>query len=217
MERSDFVKYLTKFLKEKELIFLVEYGNKKGVDIDLFAVYKEAECSNFAVGKIDITRLNLNTYRELILLHDPVVTEPILGGTLLTGNQVLFKSEKKKIRKPSYNPSAVVHLLQKSFDTFSYAKIFLLYYEEKPTIYNLIGTLSNLSYSCSYYYFARHYTQEKNVLTFKKLLSCTPVLKNIVATLKDVKHNKKMMSVKDIRQLHENWQNFLIFHNGENI
>jgi len=148
--------------KTKPLL-AVHYGNKKGEDIDIFVISPlVTEYTCLKQGCFDIIDVNQEIAEVMVHNLDPLITEPVLTGTALIGEEKMAEY-KKIILATEATPVIVKYLLTKAKLFFSWAKTF---FEQN----NYQNAINNLSFVASYLFFTQYYSQVKSVATYRELL-----------------------------------------------
>lgn len=193
MNKKEIVRKMNGRINLKNVKFLIWYGNRIGNDIDLMAVLKkETKSRLYEPSKLDILMIGKNEFARRIRLFDPMVTEPLLTGFLLQGDDSEFSQLRSEtILSLFLSKEAIQFLGLKAQERLKNARIRL----EKGDKNNLFSSLVNLSFACSYYEFAEYYRNDPEFLpiTFGHLLALggKPVLKEVMKCLEDVKSGKK--------------------------
>ncbi len=193
MTGKEIVQKINGRINPENIKFLIWYGNRIGNDIDLMAVLKkETRVRLYEPSKLDILTIGKDEFARRVKLFDPVVTEPLLTGFLLQGDNNEFSELRSEtILSLSLSKESTRFLRLKARERLRNARIRL----EKGDKDNLFSSLVNLSFACSYHEFAKYYGNGPEFLpiTFGHLLVLggKPVLKEIIECLKDVKSGKK--------------------------
>jgi len=104
---DDFLKEKYKYYNDAEIILL--YGSKKPYsDIDLFIVTR-AKTTNYFNGWLDIYQVNKEEFITLLELLDISITDPLLTGVLVKGDETLLKEYKEKIAHQEITRNAILH------------------------------------------------------------------------------------------------------------
>lgn len=147
-------------IKKAEIVCVVHYGNTTGGDIDLFVVIKnEAPYNTFRLGLLDITAICQQALPVMLRHCDPLVTEPILTGTVIYGSHPLINRECINKVCDDFTPN---YLMQ-------YARLFygwacLLVMENR--MYEGVQTLG---FAYSYVLYAVHYYKGGSLVTFSEI------------------------------------------------
>ena len=131
-------------------ILLVEYGNRSGHDIDVFALFENGPFIITEIGLLDYISINQRRFHELLNLYDPLVIEPILTGVLFGGNEEALILYKRQISNLKVSNDMIEHLFRRSIEELSNSYIFLHDYESTNNSFYLRSALVDLSFSCSY-------------------------------------------------------------------
>ncbi|MDP2909172.1 MAG: hypothetical protein Q8N77_05180, partial [Nanoarchaeota archaeon] len=155
------------------------------------------------------------SFTKKLELYDIEITEPVITGNLLIGDEKNFEKIKSKIEKGIPSSEAVEYANKRSLETFNSA---LWFYNQNKfkcneTLLNtnapekasaiilkeetldfcsedLLYTLNNLSFSLSYKLSADHYKNEKSSITFEDLMK-NPLLKDLMIYLKNVENSRE--------------------------
>lgn len=173
---NEIIDSITKLLGSdifEENTFLLKYGkNELKSDIDLCLLIPDAQSvNNFTFGKLDLLVINMSLCLDLIVKLDPIVTEPLLTGNLIMGNENDFLSIKQKLIDTKPNDEAVRHLVLRTFETLLSAETFFNYYLNDNNLENLKKSFNNLAFSISYASFAKHYNSKERISTLDELIN----------------------------------------------
>ncbi len=180
-------------INPENIKFLIWYGNRIGNDIDLMAVLKkETRVRLYEPSKLDILTIGKDEFERRIKLFDPIVTEPLLTGFLLHGDNNEFSQLRNEtILSLPLSKEAIRFLRLKTRERLRNARIRL----ERGDKDSLFSSLVNLSFACSYHEFAKYYGNGPKFLpiTFGHLLVLDGklVLKEVMECLEDVKSGKE--------------------------
>jgi len=130
--------------------FLVEYGNPKGLDVDLFAGVNEPVIMSWVLGMIDMHVLPTEECRRLVKLLDPAVTEPLQHGHFVDGDRATYDEMQTVLRDAQPTYEAGTHLLRRSRAELGRASVWHAEFCSTPTARSAQGLLMALSYSISY-------------------------------------------------------------------
>jgi len=215
----------------KDLKYLIQYGSLVR-DIDLLAVYSDEYAIKQKLicnGVVDINLMNESSFIERLNLYDIEITEPVVTGNLIHGDEDNYEKIKSiKKRKPS--KKAIEHAEKRSLETFNSA---LFFYNrnkykcnnlilEKPNrkdilldnnldfcTKDLLYVLNNLSFSLSYKLSAKHYSEKKTYVIFKEISKNYP-LGDLMDYLKGVENGKQALTEKKTNYFIQETRNFLL-------
>lgn len=232
---------IKRFAKEKlknfdSLKYLIQYGSLER-DVDLIAVYPSSmlkKCGLICDGHIDANILDEKSFLKKLELYDIEITEPVVTGSLIIGDETAFKEIKSKIREGKPSGKAVDYAQRRSLETFNSALWFYnrnrfkcnetllnTYAPEKASAIilkeetldfcseDLLYTLNNLSFSMSYKLSADHYKNEKSSITLKDLMK-NPLLKDLMAYLKNVENSREELKEEKALGFIMQTRNFLL-------
>lgn len=179
---TDFLDSLFEVINKDLVILVNHYGNKDGNDVNLFVVTNDdTYCKQKKEGLLSIRIVGGSYFHRLISVFDPVITEPILTGEVVYGDDV--NGEKKYLASLVSNKNTLKHLLDNSEIRFMGAEECLRDGELKEAMVNMVFCLSYLE-------FARYYKTKKEVISFKELLA-----KNSKSLLAEVHRRLKGKSI----------------------
>ena len=166
------------------------------------------------MGKIDLLCIDKNRFRTLLLKFDPIAVEPTFTGEVMYGNAADLENFKRRVKAISPGQEIISHLIQTSVRQYLDAVAFLNDYKEQKRFPLLLWALINLSFSCSYYFFAQVYFRnpKKGPLTLKELLKNPQVnfLREVQEQVKSAKRNPDSLSQGIVAQLLYQWESKLI-------
>ncbi len=131
LDNSLILKISEENLREEmdKIKLIILYGSKeKRGDIDLLAVYDD-NCNNLEkhhfLGEVDITRITEKELIHRLGLFDIEVTEPILNGEIIKGNEEQFFSLRNIIEKSEINDKTLFYNMIKSAEMYNHGLYFL--------------------------------------------------------------------------------------------
>ena len=198
-EKEKIIQKVSGRINLENIKFLIWYGNRIGNDIDLMAVLKkETRVRLYEPSKLDILTIGKDEFQKRLELFDPVITEPLITGFLVKGNETEFgelRSDTILSLSKSLSAEAVQFLKQKARARLKNARNRLRTYEQREDKDNLLSSLVHLSFACSYHDFAEYYGNGPKFqpITFEHLLVLDgkPVLKEVMGFLREVKSGRK--------------------------
>lgn len=168
--------------------FLIEYGNPRGGDVDLFAAVNEPVVMSWVLGAIDMHILPTDECRRLVVQFDPAVTEPLGSGRFVEGDRGLYEQLLEAARTAQPTHEAGIHLLRRSRAELSRASAWLGEFVSKPTARAAQGLFMAMSYSVSYADGARRILVDRaRPMSFAELLTISPLLSELRSQLSDAK------------------------------
>ncbi len=196
MNRKEIVKRVIQERRLRDIVFLLWYGDRKGKDVDLLVVLKDGfQPHCYEMAKWDILEVNNKDFKRRLELFDPVITESVISGVLLLGNQKKFAHLKKKFLSVRPFGKAIRFLLKRADEELENAAIFLERYRRRTESRLLLFALLDLSFVCSYFEFAKYYQNNPNTgpISFSKLLTRNnnPILKKVHHAFKRAKSGRK--------------------------
>jgi len=156
-----------------ELLFLIHFGSSsEGSDADYLAVFDSRPLSPCVLlGNLDLWATDKEELKRYISLLDPVVTEPLLTGQFVEGKRDSYEEARQWVYEVMPNTEVVSHLLRRSFVAFMRASEYCRVVEQDNNRLQRREFWSSLSYSMSYWCFARHYlTAGQGVLSLQELV-----------------------------------------------
>jgi len=202
------------------LKYLIQYGSLER-DIDMVAVYPDNLIDKEGLiydGCMDINVLSETSFLQRAELYDIEISEPILTGNLLIGEEKSFNDLRSKIKTGKPSNEAVEYANSRSLETFNSALFFYhqnkfkcnesllssnnleeaarTILEEKVLDFcteDTLYALNNLSFSLSYNLSADHYRKEKSSVSFKTLMK-NNLLGGLVSYMKDVENGRGELS-----------------------
>lgn len=139
----------------------VWYGSGwRGHDIDV-AVVQEGDSASAGVilGRLDLFVIGRRRLELLATMLDPVVTEPILTGKLLFGQQHEWRAWRRRIRATTATDSCIYHCARRSAEELIAADRLLAASQEGGEPDYARWAVESLAFSISYLSFARRYTK----------------------------------------------------------
>lgn len=156
-------------IESDELIYLIHYGSSLDSqdyhDIDLVAVsLASQQAGSCVIGKYDILVLDYESWKSYGQYLDPAYfTEYMLKGNLVKGDKESFNSAKEWLQAQSGTEEIARYQLRRSNEEHLRAIAFLN--EHDP-----LSALINLSFSVSYWLFAKWYAEGNTPATLSRLL-----------------------------------------------
>ncbi len=181
---------LLNYISIENIISAYQYGNKNGKDIDIFILCKNDICyDRTEIEKFDFTIVGHRYFDHFLKSFDPIVSEPLLTGRLISGLDLLQSTQ--RLRSLDASDATVKHHLNMAQQVFLSAE----HYEKL----SLEIAFLNLVFSLSYYYFADYYANNKKVILFSYLLEKSDyLLKKAFKTYKNKQiTNTKYYSLKN--------------------
>ena len=122
-DKKSVIKVVNEHLDTNELSFLILYGSKRKYgDIDLLAINKEGRARERVYTEdLDIIQVTEDDFIERIGLFDIELTEPLLTGEIIIGNENRLEKLKKQLFKQKFSEKASNHLKRKSLEAYNYA------------------------------------------------------------------------------------------------
>jgi hypothetical protein len=152
-----------KIINKDNIISIIYYGNRKGHDIDLcIIVNTPINYQKKTVDELDITIFNEKYFLYLTGLLDPLVTEPVLTGSVVYGKSI--GNYRTTILNSTPSKNVINHLCEYANLIFEAAK--KLYLEKK-----YIDSMTNILFCLSYITYANYYKQATKVILFQDLIS----------------------------------------------
>lgn len=219
------------------LKYLFLYGSKKR-DIDMLAVYNDSirltKENIFHKNAADIILLNETVFLKKLDLLDIEITDPLLTGTMLYGNEDAYDSLIKRLRKTSSTPETIEYSKKKSLQTFNSALFFLAQHKyngyenllalqpsekvSKDLLANqtvqpsqeLLCTLVNLSFSLSYDLAAKEQEKGRNIILFKEFQTKSCLFQELLTYIKDIEYGAAQLEEYRTKQFIELVRNKLV-------
>ncbi len=144
------------------LRFVIKYGSEsKNSDTDYLAVYKNLyRTQSITAGCLDFWAISENSLEKYIQVVDPFVTEPILTGKIVYGDNDEVYSIIERVSSIEITPEAIRHLIARSFKSFDVACNVVPSDSNSDQVSNR-EYWSGLSYSISYWCFAKAYKKKR--------------------------------------------------------
>lgn len=204
-------KFTSEHLNLNELEFLILYGSKRDYgDVDLLAVSKNND--HKYTGHLDIIQVAKKDFVERLKLFDIELTEPILTGELIIGNEYNFKKIKKQLFKQKFSEESSNYLKKRILNIYNNAEYCYdsgVYEAKQKLINNFNGDLSikiieeetdfisphflislnNMSYIMSYSLSNELYKNGSKVLSLNEIIEKTnnKLLKQIIHYTSNIK------------------------------
>jgi len=201
MNRKGIVKRVIQERRLRDIVFLLWYGDRKGKDVDLLVVLKDGvQLGLYEMTRWDILEVDSEDFEKRLRLFDPVITEPVITGSLLLGDLEKFTCFKKNLLSTYPSISIISFLLRRACEELENAAVFLERYQQKAESQLLLFALLDLSFACSYFGFAEYYKGNlwSGPISFSELLtqSNNPTLRKVVLTFKQTKSGRKINETK---------------------
>jgi len=180
-----------------DIKFLVWYGNRVENNVNLLAVSeKESGVHLCELLNFNILTIGKDELIRRLGLFDPVVTEPVIKGFLIQGDdEVWGLLRSNAMLSLSISGKAIQFLKEEACEKLKNAATSLQIYKQKKDKSSLLSFLTALSFACSYFEFARYYNSNPKFLpiTLDHLLveDGTFVLKEVLDFLKIVKSDRE--------------------------
>lgn len=154
----------------------VLYGSTSdGRDIDILLVQEEEPPAAVVVsGQLDIYVLSRKTFTWLLDLLDPHVTEPVLTGSVLIGDEGRWRELHDSLENTRGSRDAVWHACRRSLVEYLNAEE--LHRAASTLTGRLEWAFQTLSFSISYACFASHYSSGGSVCTLRDLAKARRLL-----------------------------------------
>lgn len=215
MEIDNLVKELLDPNNLNPIIYSTVYGSlSDDGDEDVLAIYENQPLNvNVSVGKLDFVILGLKEFQSLLDSHDIVVTEPLLTGSLVSGDIKRWEKIKKSFLKRKPDSSSVFYLLSRSLEVFHYAKGFLDRFQQTNNTVEYQAYWNNISFSLGYLEFASLYKQGVFPLTLNDVMAKSSFFREIIAQkraakrLDSIESDLELMK-KALRQFQEEYVNY---------
>jgi hypothetical protein len=159
------------------LSFAVQYGSCEN-DWDVLAVYESTPPrSEIIIGKLDLLAIGIDDLAQMVRLLDPTVTEPLLTGQTIAGEERAFVAASDLLRETKIEWPVVRHLLRRSQVAYENALACLpSALADAPDMARALW--SNLSWAVSLREFARYYAPRTGVgnavISLAELVSVMP-------------------------------------------
>lgn len=187
MNKKEILLTLFKQFNETEIVLVILFGNRGGLDVDIFVLLMgTVTYGNISIGNLDVSYVGSYWLENLIYNLDPIITEPIMTGEVLYGDQSFIDKTKLRFRVKDCVP---IYLYRNARLFYDWTRSFV---EEGQ----LKKALINISFVYSYLMFARDYQNIKNVLTYKELSDKYPKLKMVKSAIKIIS-----VSMSEVTQL----------------
>lgn len=212
------LKFAMENLKTSEgLKYLIAYGSRKR-DLDMLAVYgdniKLAAQNIFHKNAADIILLNEGIFLKRLELLDIEITEPLLTGDILFGDENALGRVMLRVYRAAPSKEAIEYSGKRSIQTFNSALFFfgqhkyrgnehmlatqslenaaklMLANQPAQPSQDLLYCLANLSFSLSYSLAAKEQEKGDKIILFKGLLAKDCLLQELFSYIKDVEYNR---------------------------
>lgn len=155
-----------------ELLFLLEYGSGKN-DLDLLAVYQRPPQRNeIIVGRLDLLAIGRDALAHMIRHMEPSVTEPLLTGRLVDGNEGAWRWAQESVRSTVIDWQVIRHLVRGGHVAYGNALACLPSTPADAFDAFARPFWDNLSWALSYHEFARYYSERIDDKDAAIRLSC---------------------------------------------
>lgn len=157
------LKYVFDIFEKEDVRAVIYFGNKGGLDIDIFVVInKDIEYNCIKRDKLDITYAGGERLNEMVLHWDPLITEPIMSGETIYGD---ISGICEKINTTTVPLREICDYLDKKARQFiQWAEI----YFQRGDLVNVCECLRfAISFSC----FFRYYQGGQSLTTFHMIMS----------------------------------------------
>ena len=160
------------------LSFAVEYGSCEN-DWDVLAVYESTPPrSEIVIGKLDLLAIGIGDLAQMVRFLDPTVTEPLLTGQPIAGEERAFVAAGALLRETKIEWPVVRHLLCRSQVAYENALACLQSASADSPDTLARAFWSNLSWAVSLREFARYYAKrtgvDNAVISLLELVSVLP-------------------------------------------
>lgn len=172
--------------------YAIQYGSSDTEsDIDLFVVYENTIYNpNIFIGLLDIIAIDEHEFRNSFLLHDIIVSEPLITGNLLKGDYDNWIKLKNDFLNRPPNSDSIFYLINKSFVAFSYAMSCMDNFTKSKSKMDYTLFWRNMSFSIAYFEFARKYKRKIFPFTFQELKSCSMFFHDTILNLKKIRERE---------------------------
>ncbi len=176
MEYNNVVRDILLIFSQFKVVSIFLYGNFKGKDVDVFVLldgsipYMKSE-----VNVYDITAIGEDWIPMLVRYRDPLVIEPVLGGSEIYGS--ISDSILSRLSSSFPDPDCPDFLRECSSLFFSWAVI-----HERDD--RCLVALETLRFALSYALLAKHYEASREICRFSNLLESSRPLMLINNSIK---------------------------------
>lgn len=199
-EKKEIIQKVKEQINPEYIKYLVWYGNLVGNDINVMAVIDKRRTRvcpyESPKSKLDILTIGKDEFRRRLRMLDPIITEPLITGFLLLGDETEFGLLRSDTfsRVKGMAKTAAPFLLEKARARLKNASQ-LLQASGQRNEDNLLPCLVNLSWACSYFEFAEYYGNSPGFvpITFAHLLvqDGESALGEVMGALKAVKSGRE--------------------------
>lgn len=174
MKNQAVVREVAKILRSRVIKLIVRYGAERGYDIDILAVTGNGKPAFRGHQYLDIRELSLEDFKYRIKHFDPIVTEPILTGQMITGDKKLFDWARFMLKTRKLNKRIIESIRSKAALEYFSTKGCLeraIHRRGKERCRYLLKAMRHFSTMASYLWFADYYGSAKKprVITFNEL------------------------------------------------
>jgi len=210
MTRKDIINLFVEIIEPLHPLMLVEYGDRKGRDFDIFVVFEKSPLTMAEIGPIDYTAIGRSQFEHLLSLFDIVVTEPIVTGSPTFDNNSEFISYREKLIQQKPTHQVINYLVKRSLEELLHAHMFIEEYEKRNESYLIRSALYDLSFSCSYLLSARHYSKKaSSIFIFRDALEGYPFLRRVREYISSI-NNGTSIEIQIIYNLINDWEKHIL-------
>lgn len=187
---------------------VIWYGSKDSLgDRDIIIIHHEISgVQHLSAGKLDITLLGCDYFENLLNKLDPIVTEPILTGTIVCENKQYISKANKWASSKKCDIGLVQYLVSRSIEEyFSSSSLISGINPVHSELPHLQSALVSMSFAYSYLSFAKYYKNnlDTNIIALKRLLLHYPKskTKEVLDKVKKQKRGEYSPSLADIEKI----------------
>ena len=162
---------LDTIIADEDVLLVIRFGKKAGRDLDLLVISQiEPPQEHVEIIGLDILQFSITRTETLARLRDPLVTEPLLTGSILGGDKCIMEQLILQITTSSPDHGAVGHLLEESMRLYRLARNQAQVANNYTNNVHLnCWSIINSAWCASYLLMARHYLHSASPVCLEDL------------------------------------------------
>lgn len=198
----------------------VWYGSKtRGSDLDLVIIQEEEPASlGILCGNLDLLVLGRTRFESLAKVRDPLVTEPLLSGSMLFGDSDFWRSALVEVKNTPTPEGCSTHCCRRGIEEALAAHNLCCTAEASGSLEHARWALENLSYSISYISFAKHYSEKRSrACTLEDLIRRKRILLPEFWTFWRANRRRRLNDIGAVRKQLDGWFRHIALNAGAGL
>lgn len=200
------VEKIREFFEDSSVRHVSLYGSKDHtVDIDILIVSDNPiPPGKVLIGKLDLINVSHESFLSLCKNFDLILIEPLFKGEHIFGDNDEWDALKSEILSTNWNREIVSYLLSKATEFYTDAIKFYECIDGTSQQHKLFASLTNISFSLSYFLAARLYSGNQgsgpHFIEYLQSVRDGELLEEIRQLLHNFKISKTILTAKNVRE-----------------